>query len=1261
MRPFFWRIVICVVPVLVSALIVARATQQYLRGEGGFRPGVDLVGGTILVYEIDPDRITAAGDANAKSNRPARATAAGPAPAIDIAELAEKLKRRIDPGDQKNVTVRAVGSNRVEIILPTGGAHQSRIEQERWDNLLAKVKQDYPALADVEFDAGRGQVVALATQAARELRKDAWKAAVAKVEEKFPKAKDAKLGGVPVGDTAALAKKTAEAAGVKEDEVKALLDEVYKPRPESEIADAVKKEYNPDGRRRDVTAEEVEDIKAKIRQAGFLVFQILANNVDDAAAVAQVRDYFKDPANKNTIEATGRADRPPPPPEGDFTIGSGESQRTATYRWVELGKSERKSLGLNERAAEEAEKELAELTTDTSISEKKKAEIKSKLESQKARRDALAEARAKGEVYIDPGYGQAVFFSRPVAARHQSDEDQGKKIEYFLLTRSNPEDTVKVDGRTITIFAEASNDEQSNLAVSFTLNAAGGQEFGAMTLKNRPSETGFQRFLAIVLDDQIMSAPALRAVIRDRGQITGNFTKREVDNLIGIFRSGALPATLRPLPVSENTIGPTLGEDTIVSGTRAVGLAFALVLVFMLIYYRFAGLVACVALLANLLLTVAFMVFFGAAFTLPGLAGLVLMLGMAVDANILIYERLREERDRGANLAMAIRNGYDRAMPTIIDTHLSSIFTAIVLYAVGNDQLKGFGVSLTSGLIISLFTSLYMTRLMFDLWLKYAHPQQFGMLRLLTKTRIDFMAIRYYWFTATVILTVLGISVFAIRGQASLNVDFVGGTVYGGQLKEARAISSSNPPGLRQLLAPEHQHLMLKVAKVEQTDALGREYHVTYDDGMTQTVALPEAPGGDAQKAYDRKFQAWKNLADDAARDAAKPELDSLLAAAKQENEAAIAKRAGELPDVSVEQIFLTSDKDAGAGKSRFFTVRTSEKAPELVQLAIFRLLREGEGENAKSLLAQTVMKVSKQPDGYLLEFTDNSEERKPVTASPGFLRQLLDREFAKIVPPDAQTGDLFDLRGEGKNIEGRFQRMKLESKLPDDKLKQAIEKVAQTFSQRPQPERLETFDPQLAKDTRGKALYAIGASWLAILVYLWFRFGNWTFGAAAVLCLVHDLCFTLGIIAFCHYFVGWAPGLASVLLLEDFKIDLTTVAALLTLVGYSVNDTIVVFDRIREVRGKNPLLTPQMINDSINQTLSRTILASTTVFLVVMALFIFGGEGVHLFAFVMVVGVIVGTYSSIYIASPLLLIFGEGTPAQAARDRRGLPERANA
>src|SRR5205823_11172643 len=165
-------------------------------------------------------------------------------------------------------------------------------------------------------------------------------------------------------------------------------------------------------------------------------------------------------------------------------------------------------------------------------------------------------------------------------------------------------------------------------------------------------------------------------------------------------------------------------------------------LVFMLVYYEFAGLVACIALMGNLLLTLAFMVLIDATFTLPGLAGLVLMLGMAVDANILIYERLREERDRGASILLALRNGYDRAFGTIIDTHLSSIFTAVVLYIVGNDQLKGFGVSLTVGLLISLFTSLYMTRILFQFWEHNGWLKKLSMARLFSRPRINFMGIR---------------------------------------------------------------------------------------------------------------------------------------------------------------------------------------------------------------------------------------------------------------------------------------------------------------------------------------------------------------------------------------------------------------------------------------------------------------------------------------------------------------------------------------
>ena len=299
------------------------------------------------------------------------------------------------------------------------------------------------------------------------------------------------------------------------------------------------------------------------------------------------------------------------------------------------------------------------------------------------------------------------------------------------------------------------------------------------------------------------------------------------------------------------------------------------------------------------------MVFVNATFTLPGLAGLVLTLGMAVDANVLIYERLREERERGASLTLALRNGYDRAFPTILDTHLTSIFTAIVLYAVGNDQLKGFGISLTAGLVISLFTSLYVTRLLFDLWQYQGWLTKLSMFQGLTnflhRHYIDFMRVRHIWFTITVVLTVIGLGVFLIRGPKGLNIDFVGGTAYGGQLEQPLTIDK-----LRDLLGRQSERLAVQSARQEGEDV--RFYTVTFTDNTSVPVQLANdpAPGG-----------------------------------TREERERVVKERAAVLPDWSVEQIFpktVAGEENTG-NASRFFTVRSTEKEANLVQVAVNRLL----------------------------------------------------------------------------------------------------------------------------------------------------------------------------------------------------------------------------------------------------------------------------------------------------------------------------------
>lgn len=1096
-RNFLRGFLICLVPCLLAALYAFRFDRYKL--------GIDLAGGTILVYEINLERTKLRkemiGEQAASSGE-----SGGGLSREEVNQLAAQIKRRIDPTDIKNITVRPIGTTRIEIILPVGGG-------------------------------------------------------------------------------AALGKEN-------------------------------------------VTAEEIEEIKRLISQMGVLEFRILANGHDDAEGIAAARDGLE---RKDEEELNSRARRglPPEGPEGEYEVVIGESRALVRYQWAELAPEERESLGLSNRF--EGSGGLW-------------------AEAARARRErkVLFIGRDRNPVF-DISQAAMVLYSRDCLDQDQLAREEAekqrlmregksdaeaeklidrKKFEYFLLTRVSPEDALRVGG-DITLTANVGVDRSYNPAVDFIFNSAGARQFGRITRRNKPS-SGIERHLAILLDGRIVSAPTLQQEITSHGQIHGRFDRKTVERLVHILRSGALSAELREKPVSENTIGPTLGADTIRRGTFSILAAFVSILLFMLFYYRFAGLVACVALLANLLLTVGFMVAVNAAFTLPGLAGLVLTLGMAVDANILIYERLREERNKGASLALALRNGYSRVLPTILDTHLTSIFTAVVLYMFGNDQLKGFAIALTLGLVISLFTSLYMTRLIFDFGLYRHWLTQLRMLRLFEQPKFNPMKYRYRFFAITTVLTLFGLVLFLYRGENGLNVDFRGGTVFAGRLKEGQERALTRTPdglaGFRDLLGEANQQRWLQAIDarwINQTTEVAAVnvyiYQITYqnpDNSKTQSlVTLSQKPGRPGSFDIEEMKQN-------------------------------VLERARTLPDVSVEQLYLTGEYYPD-GKSRRFTVRTTEREDDLVRVSLQRLLRDDDGQ---SILDGATMEYLLEGGVATLTFS------RPTSRS--YVEKLLEREFYVALQHDVRG--VFQLTGEGEAIDGRFTKMRLDvSKSPEfsqlqaakpdpqqqkiqrETLEQILRSAKQTFDNSPEPERLEVFDSQLAADTRQQALFAILASWIAMLLYLWFRFGNWTFGLAAVLCLIHDLCFTLGAIALCHY-LHVLPGM-NWLGIQDFKIDLAAVAALLTLVGYSVNDTIVVFDRIREVRGKDPRLTPQMINDSVNQTLGRTVLASLTVFLVAFVLYAVGGEGVHLFAFIMLVGVIVGTYSSIFVASPLLLLFGEG------------------
>ncbi|HEY2785958.1 MAG TPA: protein translocase subunit SecD [Fimbriiglobus sp.] len=1086
-RNFLRGLMICLCPLLV-------ATWFALLGD--YRKGIDLAGGTILTYEVDTAK-TANRLALNKGPAAKPGEESGKLSSDDLKKLAESIKRRIDPADLRNVVVRPVGSNRIEILLPFSNAAKS------------------------------------------------------------------------------------------------------------------------DGKK-EITEDYVEEVKALVSQVGVLEFRILANEADDAEAIRDAQKTLAD-LSAEDADKLARAGLPPPAPskDGGYSVKamSDTTVDGVLYAWVEIGKEERTTLGLNNAAPPVG--------------------LKARLKANRGK------AIINSYPHTDNNSTRTasmLLYSRDFKKTKPAPGEEKKEVEYFVLTRVSPVDAVKV-ASPVSLTATSDVGQTGDPEVQFTFNGAGANLFGAMTQRNRKDQ-GVIRNLCIILDDKVVSAPTLNEPIRDRGRIMGNFTKQSVDRLVYILRSGALTAELNPNPVSLNTVGPTLGEDTIHKGLIAVLASFVAVLIFMLIYYKFAGAVACVALLANLLLTVGFMVAVNAAFTLAGLAGLVLMLGMAVDANVLIYERIREEREKGATLSAAIRNGYDRSLPTILDTHLTSILTAVVLYAFGNDNLKGFSVSLTVGLLISLFTSLYVTRLIFDYAMYTRFLTGFNPLRLFTRPSFNPMKWRYHFFIFTTVLTLIGLGLFLYRGKDGLNVDFNGGTKYSATLSEPTGLTTTDgKPGLMDLLDESRQKKVLDVKPVADGgvsrvgDPSKRTFQIVYGDGQTFKVTLSTepAPGGDEQAALE-----------------------------------AVRERAGRLPDWSVEQI----DADIGSGTSTKFTVRTTEKEMELVEVVLSRLLGDK--------LARTTVELV--PSNRLDTEADLTFSR-PTSRS--VVDRLLGREFTDLNLLPETGGKGFEVEGvetaadDKKSAESKFTRMRVSvGKNPnfrtladsvesakaaaivggfaganpksldeDRQLHVALADLKRTIDAQPLPESVETFDTALADDTRSRALWAVAASWLMILAYLWFRFGNWTFGLAAVLCLIHDLCFTLGCIAVCHYLHD-LPVMGTVFKIQDFKIDLAAVAALLTLVGYSVSDTIVVFDRIREVRGKNPALTPQMINDSVNQTLSRTVLVSLTVLIVVAVLYFLGGNGVHLFSYVMVIGVLVGTYSSIFVASPLLLMFGEGTTA---------------
>ncbi|GGE09962.1 preprotein translocase subunit SecD [Gemmobacter megaterium] len=570
--------------------------------------------------------------------------------------------------------------------------------------------------------------------------------------------------------------------------------------------------------------------------------------------------------------------------------------------------------------------------------------------------------------------------------------------------------------------AQPAFDQNGRPAVNFRFNPSGARVFGDYTANN------IGRPFAIVLDDEVISAPTIQSHIPGgSGIITGRFTVEESTQLAVLLRAGALPAGMDFL--EERTVGPELGQDSIDAGKTASIIAMVAVIVFMVAVYGTYGMIANVALTINVLLILAILSALGATLTLPGIAGIVLTMGMAVDANVLIFERAREELRLGKPAGRAIELGFDKALSAIMDSNITGLLTAVIMFSVGSGPVRGFAVTLGIGIITSMFTAVYVTRLLIHTWNSLRKPRSAPLKGFITlipnDTKINFF--RWQWATFGTSMAMMAASIVLIATMGlNFGIDFRGGTTI----------------------------------RTESTQAV--------DVGIYRTALTP---------------------------------LD--------------------LGDVAITQVFDPTFRDNQ-------------------HVAMIRIQAQ-EGDEA---------------------------------ITPEIITSI--EAALKAVDP------------------------------------------AITFPS------VESVGPKVSSELIWLALAAVAAGSVGILIYIWLRF-EWQFAVGLVVALLHDVIVTVGIYS-----------------LFQLRFDLTIVAALLTILGYSVNDTVVIFDRLRENMAKyKSMPLRDMMNLTTNETLGRTLMTAITTILALTALIVFGGDVIRGFVFAMLLGVFLGTWSTLYVAKNIVLLLG--------------------
>lgn len=621
--------------------------------------------------------------------------------------------------------------------------------------------------------------------------------------------------------------------------------------------------------------------------------------------------------------------------------------------------------------------------------------------------------------------------------------DKGNSVYELMAIKANTRDgKAPLDGSVVVDARPEYSGQSANAEVSMVMNAEGARTWARMTADN------IGKSIAIVLDGYVYSAPRVNGEIKGgRSAITGGFTIEEAKDLANVLKSGKLPAPARI--IQESVVGPTLGKASIQAGLQSFVLAFILVLLYMGLFYSRSGWVANVALLTNVFFLFGILASLGAVLTLPGIAGIVLTLGMAVDANVIIYERIKEELKAGKGLQLAVDDGYKNAYSAIIDGNLTTVITGIVLYVFGSGPIQGFATTLVIGIITSFFTSVFISRLVF-IWLmgkqkkiKFSNHFTENFLKGLT---IDFLKLRKYAYIFSTIVVVIGLGSLVFKGL-SYGVDFTG----------------------------------------------GRTYVVKFD----------------------------KKVSEEAVREAMR------VVIAGEKGASVEVKAFGTGGD----QVKITTD---------YLYKDRSDKADAIVEQKMY--------EAVGKLFASSID---------FDQFVSTLENPYGIISS---------------------------------------------------------EKVG----------------PTIADNIKRDASIAVFFSLLAIFLYIFMRFKKWQFGLGAIVAEAHDAFMVISIYSL---FTGFMP--------FSMDVDQAFIAAVLTVIGYSINDTVIIFDRIRENMKLFPKHTLEgNINDAINSTMTRSVNTTGTTLVVLLAIFLFGGEVIQGFTFALLVGILFGTYSSIFIATPLTYEF---------------------